>query len=94
MTTALSEDERRLILALREIPDSPLRTLYTQLMLQKGFLAGTLFYPTLAHTPEIVELHGAAVDDTFREIAQAIAAEEVEERLLGPVAHTGFRRLI
>jgi len=29
---ALSEDERRLVLALREIPESPLRTLYTQLM--------------------------------------------------------------
>jgi len=29
---ALSEDERRLVLALREIPESPLRKLYTQLM--------------------------------------------------------------
>jgi hypothetical protein len=29
---ALSEDERRLVLALREIPESPLRTLYTQLV--------------------------------------------------------------
>jgi hypothetical protein len=29
---ALSEDERRLVLALREIPESPLRDLYTRLV--------------------------------------------------------------
>ena len=34
MTTLsdLSEDERKLVLALREVPESPLRDLYTQLV--------------------------------------------------------------
>lgn len=71
-----------------------LHTLYTQLMLERGFLAGTSFYPTLAHTDEIIALYGAAIDEVFAEIAEALAADEVTTRLKGPVAHTGFRRLV
>jgi glutamate-1-semialdehyde 2,1-aminomutase len=71
-----------------------LRTLYTQLMLERGFLAGLSISPTMAHTDEIVELFGVAVDEVFGEIAAALAAGEVKARLEGPVAHTGFRRLV
>jgi len=71
-----------------------LRTLYTQLMLERGFLAGALLYPTLAHTDEITEQYGAAIDEVFGEIATALAAGKIEERLKGPVAHSTFQRLI
>jgi glutamate-1-semialdehyde 2,1-aminomutase len=71
-----------------------LRTLYTQLMLERGFLAGTTIYPTLAHTEQIVSLYGEAIDAVFGEIAAALAAGDVESRLKGPVAHSGFRRLL
>lgn len=71
-----------------------LRTLYTQLMLERGFLAGLTIYPTLAHTEEIVSLYGQAIDAVFGEIAAALAAGDVEARLKGPVAHSGFRRLL
>ena len=71
-----------------------LRTLYTQLMLERGFLAGPSIYPTLAHTAEIVSLYGEAIDAVFCEIADALAAGDVEARLKGPVAHSGFRRLL
>jgi len=71
-----------------------LRTLYTQLMLERGFLAGTAIYATLAHTDEIVSLYGRAIDDVFGEIADALGNGEVQKRLKGPVAHTGFRRLV
>ena len=70
-----------------------LRTLYTQLMLEHGFLAGGGVYITLAHTDEIVELYAAANDQVFGEIAKALASDEVEKRLKGPVAQWGFRRL-
>ncbi len=59
----------------------------------RGFLAGSSIYPTLAHTDEIVELYGAAIDEVFGEIATALAAGEVLERLKGPVAYMDFRRL-
>ena len=70
-----------------------LRTLYTQWMLDRGFLAGTGLYPTLAHTDDLVERYGEAVDEVFGRIARALAGADVEGQLQGPVAHSGFRRL-
>jgi glutamate-1-semialdehyde 2,1-aminomutase len=71
-----------------------LRTLYTQLMLERGFLAGISFYPMLAHTDEHVALYGQAIAEVFAEIADALKAGDVAARLKGPAAHTGFRRLV
>ncbi len=71
-----------------------LRTLYTQLMLKEGFLAAIMIYPTLAHTEEIVEKYGKAIDRVFYEISEALKKEEVTEQLKGSLAHTGFGRLI
>ena len=71
-----------------------LRTLYTQLMLDRGYLASPSIYPTLAHTEEIVEAYGDAIDGVFREISEAIAEERIEKSLKGPVAHSGFKRLL
>ena len=70
-----------------------LRTLYTQLMLKEGFLAAIMIYPTLAHTEEIVEKYGEAIDRVFCKISEALEKEDVTEQLKGPVAHTGFARL-
>jgi glutamate-1-semialdehyde 2,1-aminomutase len=63
-------------------------------MLARGFLAGTGFYPTLAHTEAILDAYGAAVDGVFAEIATALAADTVMAQLHGPVAHSGFKRLL
>lgn len=71
-----------------------LRTLYTQLMLERGFLAGTGLYPTLAHDDRVVALYGEAIDEVFSEIAEALAKGDAAARLKGPVAHSGFRRLV
>ena len=71
-----------------------LRTLYTQQMLGLGFLAGTGLYPTLAHTDAVVERYAEAVDQVFGELAQALAQGDVLCRLRGPVAHSGFKRLL
>ncbi len=70
-----------------------LRTLYTQLMLERGFLAGTVIYPTLAHNEEIVDLYGKAIDDVFGNIAYFLSKGIVKEKLKGPVAQSGFKRL-
>jgi len=70
-----------------------LRTLYTQMMLERGFLGGTAIYPTVAHTDEIVNKYDQAIDKVFGQIAIAIKQDKVMESLKGPVAHSGFRRL-
>lgn len=71
-----------------------LRTLLTQMMLERGFLAGATVYPTLAHTDDVVAVYDSAVDEAFAEISLAIADGDVAGRLRGPVAYDGFRRLL
>ncbi len=71
-----------------------LRTLFTQRMLARGFLAAGAFYPTLSHTNTIVSQYATAVDAVFAEVAQVIAENRIEESLEGPPAHEGFRRLL
>jgi glutamate-1-semialdehyde 2,1-aminomutase len=71
-----------------------LTTLYTQLMLGRGFLARPAISPTMAHTDEIVGLYAAAIEEVFSEMAAVVAAGRIRESLKGPVAHTGFSRLL
>ena len=71
-----------------------LRTLYTQLMLERGFLAGVGLYATLAHTDEILGRYGSAIDEVFSDMAEALSDGDVKRHLKGPVAHSGFRRLV
>ncbi len=68
-------------------------TLYTRLMLERGYLAGGGFYPTFAHQPHHVEDYLTATDDAFAVIKKAINAGDVLERIDGKVKHTGFARL-
>jgi glutamate-1-semialdehyde aminotransferase len=70
-----------------------LRTLFTQLMLDQGFLAGIKFYPTAAHNEEILKKYSAAVDIVFGVLAESIEDNSIEKKLRGPVAHQGFKRL-
>ncbi len=69
------------------------RTLFTQEMLKYGYLASSSVYVCLAHTPERVEKYLSAVDAVFAFIAKAIAREQVQALLEGPIAHSGFKRL-
>jgi glutamate-1-semialdehyde aminotransferase len=70
-----------------------LRTLFTQIMLGKGFLATDSFYASYAHQPHHIKSYLEAVGEAFGEIAEALERNEVAQRLKGPIAHTGFRRL-
>lgn len=70
-----------------------LKTLFTQEMLDKGFLASTAFYASLAHSEEIAGRYLVAADATFGFIAQKISENKVKESLRGPVSHSGFQRL-
>jgi len=71
-----------------------LKTLYTQLMLDRGFLATTSASPTLAHTEKILTEFEKALEGVFMSIAHIIKNDNILESLKGPAAHTGFSRLI
>jgi glutamate-1-semialdehyde 2,1-aminomutase len=75
-------------------PDAAaLTTLMTSQMLKRGFLAGAAFNATLAHETRHVTDYLAALDEVFTELATAIAAGNVADRIGGPAKHSGFTRL-
>lgn len=70
------------------------KTLITQEMLKKGYLAGTSLYATLAHTPDIIDRYIDALTPIWETIATCETSGQDPMALLdGPVAHTGFSRL-
>jgi len=71
-----------------------IRTLFTQEMLKRGFLATGGIYISLCHTQKHIKAYLKAVDQTFAVIKQAIDKNNVANKLNGPVAHSGFKRLI
>lgn len=98
-------DKHKLPVAVKGFPCMPsfafehaqanaIKTLYIQTMLGKGFLATLLIFVTMAHTDAVLDKFACALDETFAELADAIAKNEVEKRLKGPEAHQGFGRLI
>jgi glutamate-1-semialdehyde 2,1-aminomutase len=70
-----------------------LHTLFTQLMLDRGFLAGPAFYAMFAHQETHVEHYLGAVREVFGVLARAIQAGTAEAQLRGPIAHARFQRL-
>ncbi|NTW43222.1 MAG: aminotransferase class III-fold pyridoxal phosphate-dependent enzyme [Anaerolineaceae bacterium] len=77
------------------LSDEPLmlKSFFVQLMLEKGFLASTLFYSMYAHTKSHVDSYLIAVDEAFGEIAEACRMGDIEKRLEGKPASAGFKRL-
>ena len=74
-----------------------MKTLYTVLMLKEGFLGNNGFYPTLAHTEEVLTRYREAIDKVFYQMAQIYRSggeEAIREAIGGPVCQSGFKRLI
>lgn len=70
-----------------------LKTIFTQWMLDRGFLATTAFYASYAHKDRDVHRYLKAADKVFGLIARAIKSNDPESYLKGPVCHSGFKRL-
>jgi glutamate-1-semialdehyde 2,1-aminomutase len=69
------------------------KTLITQEMLAKGYLAGNSVYVCIDHTPNIVANFFEALDPIFALIKQCEEGGDVISLLKGPICHGGFRRL-
>ncbi|WP_075792945.1 aminotransferase class III-fold pyridoxal phosphate-dependent enzyme [Massilia putida] len=69
------------------------KTLITQEMLAKGYLAGNSVYVSTAHTPDVVERFFAELDPIFGLIKECEEGRDVMSLLKGPVCHAGFKRL-
>jgi len=69
------------------------KTLITQEMLAKGYLAANSVYVCTEHTPEIVAGYFEALDQVFALIKECEEGRDVLPLLKGPVCHSGFKRL-
>ena len=75
--------------------DEPLalKTLFTQLMLEKGFLATNAFYASFAHKEEYLKEYAKAADYAFSRIRESLESGNPEAFLKTEVCHSGFKRL-
>ena len=62
-------------------------------MLARHILAKNAFYFSYAHKKEDVDFYLHHIKEVFLELYELIEKNEVESNLLGPEAHTGFKRL-
>jgi glutamate-1-semialdehyde 2,1-aminomutase len=69
------------------------KTLITQEMLAKGYLAGTSVYVCTDHTSEVVDHFFEVLDPVFALIKECEDGRDVMSLLKGPVCHGGFKRL-
>jgi len=69
------------------------KTLFVQLMLERGFLATTAFYASWAHSDKDIQAYLSAVYETFAKISKMVKEGNPGKYLKGPVCHNGFKRL-
>jgi glutamate-1-semialdehyde aminotransferase len=70
------------------------KTLITQEMLKKGFLASTNFYASIEHNEEHFSQYFEALANIYEVINECEKGNKnISEILDGPVAHSGFNRL-
>ena len=70
------------------------KTLITQEMLNRGYLASTLLYACTAHKPELLNQYFGALDQAFKLISDCESGlKDIQDLLRSPVCHSGFKRL-
>ncbi len=70
------------------------KTLVTQEMLKKGFLASTIFYACTEHTDEHLGNYFDELDKIYKTIGKCESEIlDINSLLEGPVCHSGFKRL-
>jgi len=69
------------------------KTLITQEMLSKGYLAGNSVYVCIEHKQKILDGYFNALYQTFALIKECEEGRDPNELLKGPVCHSAFKRL-
>jgi glutamate-1-semialdehyde aminotransferase len=70
------------------------KTLISQEMLKKGFLASTHFYACTEHNDNHIDSYFNALDCIYAQISKCESGNlDINDLLEGPVCHSGFKRL-
>ncbi|MFQ6618785.1 MAG: aminotransferase class III-fold pyridoxal phosphate-dependent enzyme, partial [Fidelibacterota bacterium] len=71
-----------------------LHTIIVEKLLEKGFLSSKAFYATYTHTKEHVNAYLGALDEILNQLEPYIKEDKLGELPHGPIAHSGFKRLV
>jgi glutamate-1-semialdehyde 2,1-aminomutase len=69
------------------------KTIITQEMLKRGYLASNTVYVCTEHKQEIIDEYEKALDEVFSIIGECVQGKPVSEILEGPVCYKDFQRL-
>jgi glutamate-1-semialdehyde 2,1-aminomutase len=69
------------------------KTLITQEMLSKGFLAGNCVYVCTEHSEDVLDQYLNNLEPIFKLIRECEDGKDIMGLLKGPICHTGFKRL-
>ncbi len=69
------------------------KTLITQEMLKKGFLATNAVYVSTAHDERTLKSYFSALDEVFKIISKCESGEDIKSFLKVPICDSGFKRL-
>jgi glutamate-1-semialdehyde 2,1-aminomutase len=69
------------------------KTLITQEMLKKNYLASNSVYVCTEHTDEIIDEYFELIESIFHTISECEIGKNVDDLLEGSVCHAGFKRL-
>lgn len=81
------------ILSIKEKDPLVVKTVFTQEMLKRGFLASTVIYVSIAHKKVIIDEYIKCADEVLSMISAGIKNKNIRSPLEGPVCHAGFKRL-
>ena len=70
-----------------------IKTIFTQEMLKRGFLASNVIYVSIAHQKEIADKYLENAAEVFQQIGKALSHNDLQSLLDGEVSHSGFQRL-
>ena len=69
------------------------KTLITQEMLKRGFLASNSVFVCTEHKQKIIDQYFENLNPVFAMIAECESGNNIDKFLEGPVCHSGFKRL-
>jgi glutamate-1-semialdehyde 2,1-aminomutase len=69
------------------------KTILTQEMLKRGYLASNIVYVSLAHTKDVLEGYKTALSEVFSIIKECEDGRSINSVLTGPICHSEFKRL-
>ncbi len=70
-----------------------MKSLFIQMMLERGFLASNLYYAMYAHDEQHCNQYLDAVDEVFRALVQLNKDGKIEASMIGKPSTAGFKRL-